>query len=118
MNPQHRLLIFVIALLIYLSAFLCVFGADADTPLTPAVDPLAPLVQGLAGKYGAVVQLCLVMGALRFAIKPLIAAAHYYAEQTETKLDDEFVRRIENSPALKTLLFLLDWVASIKLPKK
>lgn len=90
----------------------------------PAADTQPPpewftkFVVPLIFKHAWLATVVLVMGALRFVVKPVIAGLHWYAERTETPKDDEFIARIENSKVLKWLLFALDWIASVKVVRK
>lgn len=79
---------------------------------------LAPLIESLGGKYGWVVQVITVIGALRLAFKPLMALAQVVADHTKTEKDNEVLRKIEESKLLSTILFVIDWLTSLKLPKK
>jgi len=74
-------------------------------------------VLDLVGKYPWVATALLIVGALRLAVKPLFSALHTYAESTETKQDDEWLAKIENSRGLRWALYLLDWGASGKIIK-
>jgi hypothetical protein len=62
--------------------------------------------------------LLLVVGSLRVLFKPLLALAYAVVSITPSEKDDELVKKIENSKVLKALVFVIDWFASIKLPKK
>lgn len=100
-------------------AALCLFPAallaqDATVPTVP-IDP--GFVEKLAAQYPVIVTMLLVVGVLRLLLKPVIAALHWYAEQTATTKDDEWVQRVESSKITTSALFALDWLASIKIPK-
>lgn len=64
---------------------------------------------------GLVTSILVLVGALRLAVKPIVVALHAVAAATETRLDDEFVARVESSKGWRTILFLLDYVASVKI---
>jgi hypothetical protein len=55
-----------------------------------------------------------IIGFLRAINKPLFAAARLYVQNTATLKDDQELDKIEKSPQYKTLLFILDWFASVK----
>lgn len=57
------------------------------------------------------------VGACRLLIKPALALAHAYTAQTQTDKDDQALARLENSSGFKAALFVLDWIASIKLKR-
>lgn len=84
-------------------------------PVAPALlDPLKGYLQSQAVNHPIWITVFLVIGCLRFFLKPAVAAAHWYAEQTATKKDDELIAKIENSVALKLAFFCFDWFASLK----
>lgn len=58
------------------------------------------------------------IGSMRLWGKPASLALHRYVESTPSKADDEFVQRVERSVWWTGVLFLLDWVASIKVPAR
>ena len=79
---------------------------------------LKPLLEGLLGKYGWLVQVVAIIGALRLFIKPLMSMAQAYVSLTPSVKDDEFLKKIQESSIYKMVSYLLDWFGSIKLPKK
>lgn len=64
------------------------------------------------------VGLILLIGSLRVLLKPLFALAYAITSLTPDKKDDELVKKIEEHKLMKALLFILDWFASVKIPKK
>jgi hypothetical protein len=60
----------------------------------------------------------LIVGSLRVVIKPLLALLYAVTSLTPSEKDDELIKKIEEHKILKALIFVLDWFASIKLPKK
>mgnify|MGYP001570468868 FL=1 len=72
----------------------------------------------LQGKSGVFVSILVTVGALRLTIKPLLSVLHSYTEKTITKVDDEFLAKVENSKVLKIIFYVLDWVSSIKIVPK
>ena len=72
----------------------------------------------LQGKSGVFVSILVTVGALRLTIKPLLSVLHSYTEKTPTKVDDEFLTKVENSKVLKIIFYLMDLVASIKIVPK
>ncbi len=79
---------------------------------------LGPIAEQYLGKLPAtVLQVLVLIGALRLVVKPLMVALTAFAKETETPKDDEVLAKIETSKAYKLLLFVLDWLASIKIKK-
>jgi len=60
----------------------------------------------------------LVIGSLRVLLKPLFALAYAITSVTPDTKDDEAVKKIEEHKITKAVIFALDYIASIKLPKK
>ena len=54
------------------------------------------------------------VGLLRQVFKPTFTLIQYLAQRTENKTDDQIVEKVEGSWAFKTISFLLDYTASIK----
>jgi hypothetical protein len=65
-----------------------------------------------------VIAILLIIGSLRVIFKPLFALAYAIASVTEDTKDDEAIKSIEEHKITKAIVFALDYIASIKLPKK
>ena len=78
---------------------------------------LAPLLESFAGKYGWVVQVITIIGAARVVMKPLVETIKAVTASTKSTKDDEVVAKVEASSIYKGIVFVLDWLTSIKLPK-
>lgn len=86
--------------------------------LLAAVTPyFVQLMGALSAKYGFVIQLLTFIGLFRLILKPFLVFIHSYVAVTETKKDDEFIEKVEGNKIFKGLLFVLDWLASIKIIK-
>ena len=80
---------------------------------------LKPIVEMMAGKFPpAVIMIFTVMGALRMAMKPIMSMIQIYVDATPSKEDDGLVEKIKGHKAYKMIAYILDWLASVKLPKK
>jgi hypothetical protein len=131
------LAIFVFALFFYVFAVIaCAQDAaplpnvgPVPSPGVPAslVDSSAPAqVSGglehtiiqLAQTHPWILSLLALIGALRFVIKPLMTAARFFAAQTSTTKDEEFIDKVERSYLYTLFLFAVDWLTSIKVPAK
>lgn len=84
---------------------------------------LQPLIDLLAGKYGGLATVFTWMGAMRVAAKPISAVlqegfskAIAQAVDSDDDGDDKLVQAILGSRAYRLCAFLLDWIASVKLP--
>ena len=90
--------------------------ALGDPASAPDPNPLQPLIDGLAGKYGWLTTVVLLIGSLRILFKPIMLAIDNYVRQTPSPADDARVARFETGWLYKLIAFLLDFTASIKLP--
>lgn len=78
---------------------------------------LTPLVEAYGGKLGFLVQLVSIVGTLRLLVKPVMSIIDVAVNLTPSEKDDDLVSRIENNKVFKSILYVLDWFASIKLKK-
>jgi hypothetical protein len=76
-----------------------------------------PILEALAGKYGAFAQILMIMGLARLCMKPVMTAAGEIVKITPSEKDDAFLNKMLVSPWYKGVCFVLDFVLSIKLPK-
>jgi hypothetical protein len=81
------------------------------------MDAIAAFLLGLAQQYPVIASVFLLMGALRFVLKPLFALAHAVVDQTPSTTDNQILDNVEQSTFMKTLYFVLDWLASVKVIK-
>ena len=51
---------------------------------------------------------------VRIINKPLFALFHAIVDVTKTEIDNEWLKKVEESKPYKALLFVLDWMLSIK----
>jgi hypothetical protein len=100
--------------LIGMTLLLSIAVASAAEPAPE--NPLQPLVEGLAGKYGWITSVILVIGCLRVLFKPVMLAIESYVQQTPGEADDARIAKFEASVLYKAIAFVLDFGASIKLP--
>lgn len=75
------------------------------------------LLLDLVGKYPVIATVIAIVGILRIVIKPLVSIMENVAAATETKADDVVVEKVKTSAIYKGLVWLIDYVASVKLPK-
>lgn len=78
---------------------------------------VAAFILQFATNHPYILTALMIIGSLRAILKPLFALAQAYVKSTETTADDEALDRVEKSKAYKALLFVLDYLASIKLIK-
>ena len=69
-------------------------------------------------KYPTLGSIVVVMGTLRLILKPLVSAVQTYVASTASTRDDEIVEGVLSSKYYKAFAFILDYAASVKLPKK
>ncbi len=68
-------------------------------------------------QYPVTASILTVVGALRLAIKPVVSAIRVVAKETLSPKADKVVEDIFNSKSWNTVLYILDWLTSIKLKK-
>ena len=106
-----------VLLLILLPVFVFAQEPAPAAAAAQTAGALSPLVEGLLGKFGWLTQVVLVMGSLRLVFKPIMVAWHNYVAGTASAADDAALEKFERGPIYKTVSFVLDWGASIKLKK-
>ena len=92
----------------------------------PAVSPvvagigawLQPILLGLVGKYPVIMGILAVVGVLRLCLKPVFSILHAIADATPSPNDNLLLDKVEKSPVLKAIYWVLDYLASIKLAVK
>lgn len=72
----------------------------------------------LSDKFPIISSLLMVVGVLRVTFKPLFSLARLIVGATESKTDDGYLDQVEASRLYKSIAYVLDWFASVKLPKK
>lgn len=76
---------------------------------------LQPLLETYAGKFGVIVQVVSIIGTVRIIVKPIMVAVEQIVLDTETKKDDLQLEKVKSNKIFKTVIFLLDWFASVKI---
>lgn len=74
------------------------------------LDILLPLI----AKYPLLASILLGMGVLRAAFKPAFSLARAIVEATPTQADNQLLDNVEKSQVVKSIAWVLDYVASIK----
>lgn len=75
------------------------------------------LLESFIGANGWAVQILSIVGLLRLIIKPIMEVVQAYVKWTDSPKDDSLVNHIIKSPIYTKLIFLLDWLTSIKIKK-
>lgn len=68
-------------------------------------------------KHPAFATLIVMMGTLRLVFKPIMTAINEVVGLTETKVDDEYLKKVLSSKYYKAICWLIDFLASVKLPQ-
>jgi hypothetical protein len=79
---------------------------------------LSPVADAYVGNLGWAVAFLSYVATARLLLKPTMTWLHSITEATETKKDNEALEKVEQSSIYKTIIFVLDWIASIKIAKK
>jgi hypothetical protein len=75
------------------------------------------MILELIAKYPMASAVFVVIGVLRAVFKPVFMLAQAYVDATPSKNDDAILGKVRESKIVKGLEFVLDYLASIKLPK-
>lgn len=82
------------------------------------LETLKPLIVAYGGDFGIVIQVVTIIGSLRLINKPLFSFLRAVVNFTHwTESDNIFLDKVEASKYYKGLLYVLDWVASVKIKK-
>lgn len=90
-----------------------VHAAELETVL----NIVAPFLSEYAVKYPLLGQILHIMVMSRLIVKPLMTALLKINESADLRFLDP-VRELSGSKIYKSVAFILDWLLSIKLPKK
>lgn len=75
------------------------------------------ILAAFLGNQGWAVQLLSIIGLLRLIVKPIMELVKAITAFTPSTKDDSLVNKIIASPIYVKLLFVLDWLTSIKIKK-
>ncbi len=79
---------------------------------------LLPLLEQYAQQYPWLATVVFVMGSFRLFLKPVMSIIEAVVGLTASPKDDEFLAKVLDHKAYKAVAYVLDWLGSIKLPKK
>jgi len=71
-------------------------------------------VAQLMVQYPWIATIFMVIGVIRVVVKPLMALAKSVAASTPSAKDDAVVAGLESNKIYKTVLFVIDWIFSLK----
>lgn len=74
------------------------------------------LILEFVAKYPAIGAILVVVGGLRVVFKPIMTAIHAIVDATPSPSDNAVLAKVEASPIYKGFVFVVDLLASIKLP--
>ena len=78
-----------------------------------------PLFASYGGDFGIVVQVMSILGSIRAVNKPLFSTLNALVNATYwTDDDNQLLARLENNKIYKGLIYVLDWVVSVKVGRK
>lgn len=78
---------------------------------------LIPLVGYLSSTYPVLLSFLALLGTARLFVKPVMSLVRAYVSFSSTKEDDKALSKIENHKVTKVVIYILDWLLSIKLKK-
>ena len=83
---------------------------------------LKPFIETLAGQNGVILQVLsaavALIGSVRLFVKPVITFLEKIVLLTPTSADNAVLETVKKSPVLRVVLFLADYLLSLKLPTK
>ena len=79
---------------------------------------LRPVLEAMAGKYGWLAAILMYIGILRLIMKPLMVFLQSVVVATPSMKDNELLEKLMANPLYSVVVFVIDWLGSIKLPKK
>lgn len=82
------------------------------------LDFLTPLIEAYGGKFGWFLSFVSIVGTLRLLVKPIMAVIEVVVKLTPSTKDDNLHNEILENKIVKMVLFVLDWLSSIKIVKK
>jgi hypothetical protein len=80
-------------------------------------DLIKVLGESLLQQYPIPLAVLTIVGALRLIMKPLFELLKAITQVTPSPRDNELLAKVMDSKVYKTLSFVLDWIASVKMPK-
>lgn len=78
---------------------------------------LTDLIVSLMASNPSFTAFLTIMGLLRAVNKPVFATIQAIVDSTDTKSDDKWWAKMQRHKAMKSLFWVLDWTASVKVPK-
>ena len=75
-------------------------------------------VLGFLSNYPQFGTLLIIIGFLRLAVKPLMTILQAFVKLTPYDSDDQWLKSFEQSKSYKLIVYMMDWVLSVKLPEK
>lgn len=78
---------------------------------------LIQILSAYPGVASVVLTVLSVVGILRLVLKPLMTILHSVAAATETDKDNKIIEQVEGSKIWNGLLWVLDYLASVKIKK-
>lgn len=79
---------------------------------------LKPFIEQYSAEYPVLASIVFVLGTFRLFLKPVMEIVKNIISLTPSPKDDELLAKILDHKAYKAFAFFVDWIASVKLPKK
>lgn len=81
------------------------------------VSIILPIIQSGVDKVPLLASIVFVIGAVRIVMKPLMTLLETVVNLTPTPADNSFLKAVLASKVYKAIVFALDLLLSVKLPK-
>lgn len=108
---------FIITLIAtHLIAPLAFAAEDVSAGLASALELVKPLIELYGGKAPFFVKFVAFVGTARLIVKPVVKALQSIVDVTPTVKDDEWLAKVMKSKAYVIVMFVMDYIFSVKLP--
>jgi hypothetical protein len=82
--------------------------------INQVLELIKPLIETFLGKQGWFLQVIAIMGTFRLFFKPFHSFVKEVIQLTPSKKDDEVLEKIEGSKIAKSIVWVIDFLFSIK----
>lgn len=89
---------------------------QGDQNMEAILTTLLGIFVQFAQNWPIMASLIVIMGTFRMFFKPLMTMLRAWAQATKSTKDDELLNKVEAHPVYKAIMFIVDYIASVKLP--
>lgn len=78
---------------------------------------LKSIIESHGGDFSVVSKILMIIGVIRVMLKPIMSVIQAFISLELSPGADSFLQKVLDSPIYKSISYILDWSASIKLPQ-